>query len=323
MASCTSRLAVVRCSSLLPALFAALFFATRPACAGTTTPPDVKFGKVNVGDGNVLHYAEEGRGEPVVFVHGSLSDFSYWKTQVDAFSKHYRAIAYSRRYNFPNSNVARPGYSAIADADDLAGFIRTMHLGHAYVIGHSYGALTGLYLAIHHPELIRALVLAEPPAIPLLNELSGGEAARGRALYADIQRRMVEPMRADFAHGRREAGVADFIDYVFADPHGWQKMPADAQRETMRDAHEWDVMMTTGTLFPPIGRAEIEGIRVPVLIMSGAKSYPFLTLIDHELARAIPGAREITYAKSGHQMWMQEPDKCRSDAQAFFAAHRR
>jgi pimeloyl-ACP methyl ester carboxylesterase len=169
--------------------------------------------------------------------------------------------------------------------------------------------------------LIRALVLAEPPAIPLLQHLSGGDAAQGRALYAGIQRRMLIPMKADFARGLREAGVADFIDDVFNNPRAWQKMPADARSDTLRDAHEWDVMMTTGTLFPPISPEQIRTVHVPVLIMSGAKLYPFLALVDRELARLIPGARNITYAKSGHQMWYQQPEDCRRDAEQFFAAH--
>src|SRR5579872_354465 len=74
-----------------------------------------------VRDGVELHYEERGQGIPVVFVHGSLSDGSYWHDQLAPFAEAgFRAIAYSRRYNFPNNNKPRPGYSAIVDADDLA-----------------------------------------------------------------------------------------------------------------------------------------------------------------------------------------------------------
>jgi pimeloyl-ACP methyl ester carboxylesterase len=129
------------------AMFAlALLAATGVEAAGPVSTgavqPGAKFETVNIGNGIVLHYAEQGQGAPVLFVHGSLSDYSYWSDEVAAFSKRYRAIAYSRRYNYPNKNPARPGYSAITDSDDLAAFIRTMHLGKVYIIGHSYGALT-------------------------------------------------------------------------------------------------------------------------------------------------------------------------------------
>jgi pimeloyl-ACP methyl ester carboxylesterase len=102
---------------------------------------------VDIGNGITLHFVDQGKGTPVIFVHGSLSDGGYWADQVGRFAEHYRAIAYSRRYNYPNSNLARSGYSAVVDAQDLAAFIHTLHLSKVVVIGHSYGALTALFLA--------------------------------------------------------------------------------------------------------------------------------------------------------------------------------
>ncbi|TLY14791.1 MAG: hypothetical protein E6K84_01580 [Thaumarchaeota archaeon] len=50
-----------------------------------------------------LFYAEKGAGEPVVFVHGIPTDYRAWDSQLDSFSEHYRAIAYGRRYAYPNA----------------------------------------------------------------------------------------------------------------------------------------------------------------------------------------------------------------------------
>jgi pimeloyl-ACP methyl ester carboxylesterase len=271
----------------------------------------------DIGHGIVLHYVEEGTGTPVVFVHGSLSDGGYWADQMDPFAKHYRAIAYSRRYNYPNVNPDRPGYSAVVDAEDLAAFIRTLHLGRVVVIGHSYGALTALFLAARHPDLVRALVLAEAPAIPLLAHLPGDEARTGKEMFEDIQRRMVAPMQQAFRRDDRDAGIAAFIDYVFNDPHAWNKMPESSRKEMLRDAHEWDVMMTSGTLFPDIAPQTIRKITAPTLLLSGAKSYPFLGPITKELARLLPNRENIVLPDAGHQMWYQEPEVCRRDVETF------
>lgn len=276
---------------------------------------------VDIGNGITLHYVDEGKGTPVIFVHGSLSDGGYWTDQVDRFAEHYRAIAYSRRYNYPNNNPARRGYSAVTDAEDLRAFIHALHLGRVVVIGHSYGALTALFLAAKHPEVVRTLVLAEPPAISLLKDLPGDEAKTGKAMFEDIQRRMVAPMQQAFRRGDREAGVAVFIDYVFNDPHAWDKMTRAARDETLRDAHEWDVMMGTGTLFPPIEPRAIRRITAPVLLLSGSKTYPFLKLITEQLGRLLPNSETIVLPDAGHQMWYQEPDLCRKDVEAFLARH--
>jgi pimeloyl-ACP methyl ester carboxylesterase len=271
----------------------------------------------NIGHGLALHYVEQGTGTPLIFVHGSLSDGGYWADHIGPFAKRYRAIAYSRRYNYPNVNPVRRGYSAVVDAEDLAAFIHTLHLGKVVVIGHSYGALTALFLAAKHPELVRALVLAEPPAISLLMHLPSDEAKTGKAMFEDIQRKMVAPMQQAFRKGDHDAGIAAFMDYVFNDPHAWDRMPESAREDTLRDAHEWDVMMTTGILFPNIEPPTIRRITAPVLLLSGAKSYEFLGLITEELARLLPNRETIVLADAGHQMWYQAPDVCRRDVETF------
>jgi pimeloyl-ACP methyl ester carboxylesterase len=311
-----------RCS-LKAVLGLALLTALGPLCspagaAATAAKPQA--GSIDIGHGITLHYLEAGSGTPVVFVHGSIGDDAYWTDQVIAFGRQYRAIAYSRRYNFPNTNPASPGYSAVVDAQDLAAFIKKMHLGKVYLIGHSYGALTALFLATEHPELIRAAVLAEPPAVSLLQHLPPEQASKGEALFADIQARMVEPMQKAFAAGKGAEGVGIFIDYVLDDPRAWKKMPPADRADTMRDAHEWDVMMTSGTLFPEIDPAAIRKIRVPILVMSGGMSYKFLGYIDQEIVRLIPNSRSIVYPDAGHQMWYKYPALCREDAEAFFNA---
>ena len=254
-------------------------------------------------------------------MHGSLSDFSYWREQVGAFAKHYHVIAYSRRYNYPNTNPSRRGYSAITDSDDLAALIKALHLGRVYVVGHSYGALTALFLASRQPGLLRAVVLAEPPAMSLLNHLEGPDAAQGRALYADVQANMVEPMKEAFKEGERDKGVAIFANYVYRDPAKWSSFSSQDRAETMKDAHEWDVMMTSGTLFPAISPEAVRAIKVPVLLMSGGMSYQFLGMTDAELARLLPDNKRIIFPDAGHQMWLQHPEEARADAEQFFAQH--
>jgi hypothetical protein len=52
-------------------------------------------------------------------------------------------------------------------------------------------------------------------------------------------------------------------------------------------------------------------------MLSGEKSYPFLSLIDEELARLLPNNQRIIVRGAGHQMWLQEPDQCRSAVEEF------
>jgi pimeloyl-ACP methyl ester carboxylesterase len=91
---------------------------------------------VVAGDGVELHYVERGKGTAVLFVHGTLGDYSAWDAQPGPFAEAYCAVAYSRRYNYPNTNRLRPKHSAAVDhgedhlLDDALGVLQA-RLGQA------------------------------------------------------------------------------------------------------------------------------------------------------------------------------------------------
>ena len=75
-------------------------------------------------NGTSLEYVEAGRRDPVVFVHGSASDYRTWSLQVDEIGRRYRAIAYSRRYHWPNEPIPESADYALAEhVNDLASFL--------------------------------------------------------------------------------------------------------------------------------------------------------------------------------------------------------
>jgi pimeloyl-ACP methyl ester carboxylesterase len=290
----------------------ALVLAWNWPAAGQTGNALPAIRQAQIGNGIELHYVELGKGQPVVFVHGSLSDGSFWNPQLGPFAERYHVIAYSRRYNQPNVNRPLPGYSAVGDADDLAALIKKLRLGRVHVIGHSYGAYTALFLAVRHPELVRSLVIAEAPAVPLLGDLPGERAELGRATLADIRHGMEEPMVAAFRKGDQNAGVAAFINYLSKDAKGWEKWPEQARQDTLKNAHEWDVMLTQGELFPDLKSEEVKKIQAPTLLLSGAKTFAFLKLIDERLGRLLPHNQRVVLPEATHHLFYEQPEKCRN-----------
>jgi pimeloyl-ACP methyl ester carboxylesterase len=121
-------------------------------------------------EGVTLEVVEQGDGEPVVFVHGDLSDHRTWAAQLPAFAARYRAIAYSRRYHFPNSVIPVGVDNQMAPhVRDLRLLLGALKAVPAHLVGDSWGAFISLRLAIQESGLARSLVLAEPPVLPLLN----------------------------------------------------------------------------------------------------------------------------------------------------------
>lgn len=293
------------------------------SCAATIVAQEKNAGlaiqQVEIERGVVLHYVEMGKGEAIVFVHGSLSDGGFWNPQLLPFGEKYHVVAYSRRYNPPNTNPPIAGYSAVTDADDLAKLIEKLRLGRVHVVGHSYGGLTALFLAVRHPELVRSLVIAEAPAVPLLGYLPGEQAELGKKTLADIRSRMEKPMKEAFQKGDRSAGVAAFINYISNDPKAWDKWSEAARQETLKGAHEWDVMLTKGELFPELKPEDVKKIALPTLLLSGDKTFEFLRLIDEELGRLIPQNQRVVLPGATHHLFYEQPEKCRSVIEEFLA----
>ena len=87
-------------------------------------------------------------------------------------------------------------------------------------MGNSYGAYIALALAVDHPELVRSLVLGEPPVLPLLARTSVGEGMR-----QSLIRRVIEPTRKAFEGGSLEDGVRMFLDGISGNPGCFDKLP--------------------------------------------------------------------------------------------------
>jgi non-heme chloroperoxidase len=181
--------------------------------------PNIQFGRTS------FQYIEKGQGEPVVLVHGTLGDFRSWELQMDEFAKSYRTISYSRRYHYPNPcRGDETDYSAILHAADLAAFISELGLEPAHVVGNSYGAYTGLFLALRHPERVRSLVLSEPPVFPLLEQNE-----EGRKLRDEFLSYVWNPAGELMQQGRSEEGVKAFVDGVVSEG-AFNSFPPEVQK---------------------------------------------------------------------------------------------
>ena len=187
-----------------------------------------------------LAYVEQGRGDPVIFVHGSLGDYRLWGAQMAPFGERYRAIAYSRCYHWPN---AQPGdrvtYAVAQHAADLSALIESLGLAPAHVVGSSYGALTALTLAVERPALVRSLVLGEPPLLPwLAQQPDGGD------LVEAFMATSFGPAAQAFARGEAEAGIRLFIDGVLG-AGAFEQRPPEARAAMLDNAAEMRTETTT------------------------------------------------------------------------------
>jgi pimeloyl-ACP methyl ester carboxylesterase len=267
------------------------------SAAQESRPPELR--RVALRDDVELHYLERGKGVAVIFIHGSLGDYSAWEAQLGPFAETYRAIAYSRRYNYPNTNRLRPNHSAVVEAEDLAAFIKALDLGKVHVVGHSYGGYTALFLAVKHPELVRTLTLAEPPVV----------FAGDRLEEAKV--RLVMQARRAFEKGDPEEAVRAIVNS--SREGAYDRIPELFRRRLLRNAQELKALVTSDHMYPWLDRDAVRKIEVPTLLLSGEKSPASHKSVDAELERLIPkNARQrVIIRDADHGMWFQQPEACR------------
>ncbi len=159
-------------------------------------------------NGTNLAYIEKGIGEPVVFIHGAVSDFRTWLEQFDEFSKYYRVISYSRRFHQPNKDPNDYSvYSRALHSSDLVEFLKALNLKKVHLIGHSYGASIALMAALDNPGLVGSLVLGEPsPFTGILSE-------EGMSLLSEQKSGFDEAIRLA-QNGNRESAVRQFLNVI-------------------------------------------------------------------------------------------------------------
>ena len=250
-----------------------------------------------------LHYVAVGRGEPVVMVHGGLEDYRTWSAQLAPLASRYRAVAYSRRYNFPNRNETNStaSYSAQVDAADLAMLIKKLHLGRVHLVGHSYGGLAALLFATEHPELVRSLTLSEPPVFPWVDEQPGDAA-----LVRDFFRCCWLPVTRALARHKREEALAIAAEYFT----GNSVLPPAFRDALEPNLREWEVLTTSDTSFPVPSTKLIREFHAPVLLLTGDHTLPVLKRCVAALSVRFPENERVVIRNATHDMWIERPQEC-------------
>ena len=261
-------------------------------------------------DGTTLAYRERGAGEPVVFVHGSASDLRSWDQQLPAIGMSYRAIAYSRRYARPNEDI-RPGVDdqMLPHVDDLISFLRAIDAGPAHLVGHSWGAFICLLTAIRHPQLVRSLVLQEPPVLSLFvstpprpTELLPLFIRRPRTAVAILKfgAGTVAPAQRAFRRGDDDAAMRRFAHGVLG-KDTYERLSEDRRQQARENLNALRAQLL-GAGFPPLSDDDVRRVRIPTLLMTGERSPAFLLRLADRLQQLLPNVERVEIEGASHAM---------------------
>jgi pimeloyl-ACP methyl ester carboxylesterase len=145
-------------------------------------------------DGLRYHYVDEGRGDPVLMVHGNPTWSFYWRELVKSLRGRYRTIAPDHigcgRSDKPSDD--RYAYTLASRVADLGRLVEELDLRNITLVVHDWGGAIGMAWAVQHPDRVARIVVLNtaafhlpdgkgfPPAIALARvPLLGGLLVRG------------------------------------------------------------------------------------------------------------------------------------------------
>ena len=122
-----------------------------------------------------VHYEIEGREDaPVLVLSNSLGTaLSMWAPQMTALLAHFRVLRYDAR-GHGDSDAPAGDTSFEQLGSDVLRLLDHLKIERAHFCGLSMGGVTGIWLAIHHPERLLRLVLAN--TAPKIGSANGWQA---------------------------------------------------------------------------------------------------------------------------------------------------
>ena len=87
-----------------------------------------------------IYIGDEGKGFPLVLVHGFLGSSKMWRPQIDFFKDHFRIITPDLP-GFGRSNKAKSHNSIQSAANLLLGCLEEKKIDKFYLLGHSMGGM--------------------------------------------------------------------------------------------------------------------------------------------------------------------------------------
>jgi len=247
------------------------------------------------------YYEQQGSGSPIVFIHGSYATTSTWKKIVQQLSLTHHCIS-----------IKLPGHCGMPDPDDLElpninteldmieSVISTLTDQPIHLIGHSFGGVVALALALKGKVKIDELTLFEPVSTWVFESV--GDKAMTAQVNEFIQgyRQSIsnnEPYACgkviDFWGGKGAfASLPDFIK------DGMVPLTANNNRH-------WT--LCTNTLQD---RKTLNALTIPTKLVCGSKSNPVAQAIVNHLGRELPNNEQFMIPGASHFLVTSHATDC-------------
>jgi 3-oxoadipate enol-lactonase len=235
-----------------------------------------------------MFYEDQGRGLPVVLLHGYPLDHTIWGEVVKRLSSQARLITPDLR-GHGQTEAPPEVYTMRRMADDVAALMDQLEIQQAVLVGHSMGGYASLAFSLAYPDRLLGLGMVASQAAADNPERRVARYETALAVESDGVGSVAESMpgkltnQPELAHRLHEmilatkpAGVAGTLRGI-------------AERQDMR--------------------AWISSVGIPVAVIAGTEDVLISLERAKERARCFPKAQLTVVHKAGHMPMMEAPDE--------------
>lgn len=259
-------------------------------CCGKTS------GYVNVSAGGRLYYEAEGKGTPVILLHGHTLDIRMWEEQVAALRDSYRVICIDLR-GYGRSSKQEEGVH-FTHTDDVIAFMDSLRIEKAHIVGLSMGSFIASELVAMYPERLITATLASGnirkrpgPSTPFSQEeieKSNAEIAANKAKgEAKWKHDWIEQLVG--GGGSQAERIRESVTQQVNDWDGWQLFHLEARAYYADEA--WAILKEKCPT-------------VPTLIISGENEHKSPR---NPMLQYLPNGRQAIIPDCGHMSNMERP----------------
>jgi pimeloyl-ACP methyl ester carboxylesterase len=239
-----------------------------------------------------LAYRETGVGPTLFLLHGMNGNSKSWANLFHSLRSSFRVIAWDAP-SFGRSDVFGDSIEEYKNA--AKALIKGLKLEDTILIGHSMGGLIATQLAHDDGISVSGLILSSTHL--------GFGCRKGEALMTRYANRI-------------KTFSARLSDIDYATERAKRNTPEDTSElvikflanvalgirvESIRDGGRMSQETDNTTI--------CSSLKLPVLILSGAKDTVISTEMHASLMAALPGASEVVFPKAGHASYAEYPDQ--------------
>lgn len=243
-----------------------------------------------------LNVLDQGRGQPLLLVHGFPLDQTMWRAQVSELAKDFRVLAPDLRGFGQSSPITADDavVTMVQYADDLAAMLSAMSIQQPVTFcGFSMGGYVAWQFAARHADQLGRLILCDTKAAADTTEAAENRRKLAAKVLAEGSQAAADAMLPKLFSKRSLESKAACVE--------------ETRQTILRTRPQAIAAALRGMAQREDFTAKLPAISVPTLVLCGAEDAISPPAEMRSIAAAIPGAEYAEIPAAGHMSPVEDP----------------